>query len=236
MRSTWVVPRSTYAWLDLIWNWEICTSWSLIADSLAQSLQIWDITINMSSNLHQRYINQLHLEKLPTISCICLFNSRVGSNLWMMNRIRICRVSRGLNETQGHWNGLCSRFPRPRTPSTPWGCIKSIGLLITSILSAGDHGFFVQLTDQPNSIFLELHISFNCEVMKIIWKKELFGYTLHLYIDVEKIQSSKLPTLVLIKVGNLVLIWNQNCVGAPFVYLVHILYIGSSRTVETTEK
>ena len=57
----------------------------------------------------------------------CLIVSRVGSLLCLMNRIHICRVLWVTNETRGHWNGLCSRSPRLRTPSTPRGCIRSLG-------------------------------------------------------------------------------------------------------------
>ena len=39
----------------------------------------------------------------------CLFVSRVGSLLCLMNRIHICRVPWVTNETRGHWNGLCLR-------------------------------------------------------------------------------------------------------------------------------
>jgi hypothetical protein len=53
-----------------------------------------------------------------------LFVSRVGLLLCLTNRIRICRVPLVTNETRGHWNGLCSLWPRPRTPSTLRGCIR----------------------------------------------------------------------------------------------------------------
>ena len=70
----------------------------------------------LAAAVHQRACSSvLHIE-LKTkiffkILFFCLFVSRVGSNLCLMNWIRICRVPRGTNETWGHWNGLCSRSP-----------------------------------------------------------------------------------------------------------------------------
>ena len=52
--------------------------------------------------------------------------SREGSLLCLTNWIRTCRVPQVTNETQGHWNGLCSHWPRPRTPSTSWWCIRGV--------------------------------------------------------------------------------------------------------------
>ena len=48
-----------------------------------------------------------------------MFVSRVGLNLYLMNRIRICRVLR---------DGLYSSFTKRRTPSTPQRCIRSLYL------------------------------------------------------------------------------------------------------------
>ena len=57
-----------------------------------------------------------------------LFVSGIGLNLWLMNQIRILRVPLGTNETQGHWNGLCSRSPKPKTAFTSLRCIRSLGI------------------------------------------------------------------------------------------------------------
>ena len=49
---------------------------------------------------------------------VCLFVSRVGSNICLTNQIQFAEFLGGTNETQGHWNGLYSCFPKPWTPST----------------------------------------------------------------------------------------------------------------------
>ena len=56
-----------------------------------------------------------------------LFVSRVGLNLCLTNRICIFRVPWGTIEIWGHWYDLCSRSQKPRTPSTPLRCIRSLG-------------------------------------------------------------------------------------------------------------
>ena len=54
-----------------------------------------------------------------------LFVSREGMNLCLTNRIRICRVPQGTNETR--WSVLMSL--KAKIPSTLRGCIGSIGCL-----------------------------------------------------------------------------------------------------------
>ena len=80
----------------------------------------------------------------------CLFVSRVGSNfLCLTNRICIRKVPRVTNETWVHWNGLCSYWPRPRTPSTLPGCIKVLDLKFYS-------GFCYLKSSTPSSSILPI--------------------------------------------------------------------------------
>ena len=67
---------------SFIWHLGVCTSCFLIADSFAQSLQISEITINISLKIH---IPTIAREAIPTISCVLLQSWVLGIMNFLFN-------------------------------------------------------------------------------------------------------------------------------------------------------
>ena len=119
-KLTWLSDACTYVIHTIEWSGQFY-SWRDLVVLIARYLKknrLLSFEIRDSKSNHNLIKNY-----------VCLFVSWVGWNLCLTNWIPICSVPRGTNETRDHWNSLCSPSPKPRSPSTPRRCNRSLDLI-----------------------------------------------------------------------------------------------------------